>query len=390
MTLRRVVRAVRPLEWVTLGFIVVVTVLVGPRVALEGASRLFASRSREAFLALLVVLSLQQMLLATRGKWADASNPLRLKLLVLLPVAMLPLLIGLGTDVFDRQVWDRVYEGADAFVVIAVLLVVLRIVGFGAPTLLVWLGLWRYAREHGRIDAGPFAKLAVRGVVTQVRDWLPFLLLISGYAWVGNMMELRATYTVDAALRALDTRLFGVDPMDALEKIISRPLSVWLATAYTLYAVLYSVCPSVVWLTKGPPAFRELAFAAGLTMALGWFGYLIFPAKGPVLTRTFSVPLDLYYIEPIKIALMDTARATYDCFPSMHTAVTMVFWAQAWRHARPLFWVMAPIAVSMPLACVYLRYHYVVDVLAGLALAAAVTALSNALSRRERVSRSDG
>jgi membrane-associated phospholipid phosphatase len=36
---------------------------------------------------------------------------------------------------------------------------------------------------------------------------------------------------------------------------------------------------------------------------------------------------------------------------------------------RKLFWAILPIVASMPFACVYLRYHYVIDVIAGLALA---------------------
>lgn len=67
---------------------------------------------------------------------------------------------------------------------------------------------------------------------------------------------------------------------------------------------------------------------------------------------------------------MDATRITYDCFPSMHTCCTVLLGWSAFRHVRPLFWWILPIVVSMPLACVYLRYHYVVDVLAGLALAA--------------------
>ena len=61
----------------------------------------------------------------------------------------------------------------------------------------------------------------------------------------------------------------------------------------------------------------------------------------------------------------------------------MIFWFGAWRHARPMFWVMAPIALSIPFACVYLRYHYVVDVIAGAALAAVVCFLTVRFSPRE-------
>ena len=94
--------------------------------------------------------------------------------------------------------------------------------------------------------------------------------------------------------------------------------------------------------------------------------------KGPSLARTFVVPLDLYYIGDIKQALMDNTRITYDCFPSMHTCCTVLLTWGAYRSARRLFWCILPMAVSMPFACIYLRYHYVADVLAGLLLAGAM------------------
>jgi membrane-associated phospholipid phosphatase len=45
----------------------------------------------------------------------------------------------------------------------------------------------------------------------------------------------------------------------------------------------------------------------------------------------------------------------------------------AFRHTRRLFWVLAPFVLCIPFACVYLRYHYVVDILAGLLLFLGVT-----------------
>ena len=375
-------RAVRPLEWVLLAFISAVTVQVGPAAALSGAARFFEARSREVFLSLLVVVTLQQAVAAVGSRWADPHSQLRLKLLVWLPLALLPFLVALGNDLFDEELWARASGPFDAFVVIKALVVFLRVFGFGAPTVLLWLALWETARRDGRIVPRQFLRDAGRAVGSGLRDWVPLLMLISGYAWIGEVMELSVQHSVDDALHRADLWLFGTDPLVALERIISVPLSVWLAFAYSMYAALFAVVPSTLWLTKGRAAFRELALMLGSAMAVTWFSYLIFPAKGPVLSQTFAVPLDTYFIEPIKEALMDTARITWDCFPSMHTCATLIFWYAAWRHARTLFWVMAPIALSIPFACVYLRYHYVVDVLAGIALAMVVALAAPRLTAR--------
>ncbi len=372
----RLLKAVRPLEWILLLFLLGVTLLVGPSAALRGASQFAEARSREVFLGLLVVVTLQQAAKMLQTSWADRAHPLRMKLLVWLPLALMPLLIGLGTGFFDDELWTRFAGDFDAFAVLKALLVFLQVFSFGAPTMLVWLALWEMGRAEGRIQLRAFVTQSGAAVGASLRDWVPLLMLISGYAWIGEVMELSVQVGVDDTLRRADLWLFGADPLLALQAIISRPLSVWLAFAYSMYAVFYAVCPSVVWLSSGRAAFRELSLMLGSAMAITWFSYLLFPAKGPVLSQTFTVPLDLYLIEPIKEALMDAGRITWDCFPSMHTCATLIFWFAAWRRARVMFWVMAPIAVSIPFACVYLRYHYVVDVLAGAGLAGLVSFLT--------------
>lgn len=52
------------------------------------------------------------------------------------------------------------------------------------------------------------------------------------------------------------------------------------------------------------------------------------------------------------------------------------------RYARPAVWVVAPLVISLALATVYCRYHYAIDVVAGLA----TTAILVPLWRRRIVS----
>jgi membrane-associated phospholipid phosphatase len=73
---------------------------------------------------------------------------------------------------------------------------------------------------------------------------------------------------------------------------------------------------------------------------------------------------------------MDETRITWDCFPSMHTTATLVMGAGLYRHARKAFFVLLPIIASIPFACVYLRYHYVIDVLVAFPYAALLVLVS--------------
>lgn len=58
-------------------------------------------------------------------------------------------------------------------------------------------------------------------------------------------------------------------------------------------------------------------------------------------------------------------------FPSAHVAATAVAVWCAWRWRRALLWLVLPLAVLLAVACVYLAYHYVVDVVVGILFGAA-------------------
>ena len=64
--------------------------------------------------------------------------------------------------------------------------------------------------------------------------------------------------------------------------------------------------------------------------------------------------------------------------------VTVAVLVEAARRSRKTFLAFLPFATGLVLATVFCRYHYVVDVLAGLALAFVVGAAARALARRIR------
>jgi membrane-associated phospholipid phosphatase len=56
-------------------------------------------------------------------------------------------------------------------------------------------------------------------------------------------------------------------------------------------------------------------------------------------------------------------------FPSLHAAVSLVAMIYAWRFLRPWFWILLPFCLGLWISTIYLRHHFVVDLLAGWALA---------------------
>ena len=100
-------------------------------------------------------------------------------------------------------------------------------------------------------------------------------------------------------------------------------------------------------------------------------GYLIamlFPVQGPWFTLAgqwhgglvggpFTAAID--FIEKC-------GRVHGAAFPSQHVAGAMGAVWGAWRHRRWLFWTFVPFVACMCVSTVYVRNHYVADVLGGL------------------------
>jgi membrane-associated phospholipid phosphatase len=111
---------------------------------------------------------------------------------------------------------------------------------------------------------------------------------------------------------------------------------------------------------------------------LGFLGYTLIPAAGPHLAMPEAFPAALTggWLTRTNAALVASGSNRVDVFPSLHTAITVFLMGSLWpRHRRVFLSLLIP-AAGLGMATLYLRYHYAVDLLAGLLLAAAALALN--------------
>jgi membrane-associated phospholipid phosphatase len=190
-----------------------------------------------------------------------------------------------------------------------------------------------------------------------------------------------------AALERLDRALFlGANPIEVLERVASPWLTEVLQWAYTAYLLLpIGLVALLAW--KGDAAtIRRALFSLLGVMYLSYLGYFLVPASGPNIHNNLARPavcpissLGLYRFadelpgvwlsEALRRWMFEVELTKMDCFPSGHVAVAVVCWIVARRLHRPLGALFGVVAAGVVLSTVYLRYHYVVDVVAGLLLA---------------------
>jgi membrane-associated phospholipid phosphatase len=69
-------------------------------------------------------------------------------------------------------------------------------------------------------------------------------------------------------------------------------------------------------------------------------------------------------------------------FPSEHVAGSVAALCGAWRFRRWLFWVMLPLIAAMCLSTIWGRYHYVADILGGIATGTLGYVIGSAIMKR--------
>ena len=176
----------------------------------------------------------------------------------------------------------------------------------------------------------------------------------------------------DALLAALDSRLWGGKPLPAWFHYEAHPaLTDLLAACYfAFFPIVIGGVAYYAWRRREPSAARFYNGLIGIYLA-GLAGYLLLPAAGPAFT-TLPDQGAGGILAPAVIAIVKDGVTGMDVFPSLHTALTLYITAFLWRDGkRKTALLLAPVTAGTIAATIWLRYHYGVDDLAGLALALA-------------------
>ncbi len=219
-----------------------------------------------------------------------------------------------------------------------------------------------------------------------IRGWYPVVLIPITYKELGYLIPLIHPRDFDAALAGIDQRFLGVHPTVWLERLTWPPLTEVLQLTYSSYYFLPLVLGVVLWRQRSFEKFHFWVFIVVLGFYLSYLGYIAVPAIGPrflaSIVEAQTIPLTgVWLFEPVR-AMLDRAEGiTRDCFPSGHTELTLLVLVYARRFHRRVFWWLLPLGTGVIISTVYLRYHYVIDVVAGALLTGAIVMIAKPLYR---------
>jgi membrane-associated phospholipid phosphatase len=215
-----------------------------------------------------------------------------------------------------------------------------------------------------------------------VHDFYPVPTILLIFKEVHLLIQSLGRGDIDQALIAIDRAMFGTDPTVWIGRFATPVVTEILQLAYmSYYFLMLLVCIELYRRTDGGP-FALLVFAMLYGFLLSYIGYMLFPAVGPRFTlHDFHAINDelpgLWLTAPLrdvinagesipKGASNALAMAQRDAFPSGHTQMALMSIYYAWMYKIRSRHAVTVIGTLLIISTVYLRYHYVVDLLGGM------------------------
>jgi hypothetical protein len=208
-------------------------------------------------------------------------------------------------------------------------------------------------------------------VGTFFHHFSPILFVVLIYESLGNLIQYLQP-DIDPRLIQIDFIIFGVHPTLWMEQWIVPWFTDVMSLAYLSYYFIPVVLIAVLYLKDRMMEFDRAMFVLAFGYYVSFIGYILFPAIGPryAMTHLYSVPLEGSFITDfVRDILNALEHNKRDCMPSGHTQIVLIALFLAHRYEKFLFYLFSPIICALILSTVYLRYHYVIDLFAGVALA---------------------
>lgn len=200
------------------------------------------------------------------------------------------------------------------------------------------------------------------------RHWYPHLFFLFCFEEMGRLVHLVNPGWEDARLLALDRWLTGVNPSLWFEQFAHPALTEFMEFSYFTYFLYLLILGGILYCQRDFKSYWGVMTYSAVGYVLGYVIAMFFPVQSPwfTLAGMWHGELTGGPFTALIAFIEKCGRVHGAAFPSQHVAgVTAALWG-AWRHRRWLFWIFLPCVVCMCVSTVYVRNHYLADVLGGI------------------------
>ena len=213
--------------------------------------------------------------------------------------------------------------------------------------------------------------------------WYIAPLVLLTFIEIYFMVKPIRTYDFDTLFIAIDRWMFGTDPTHWLHQFANPVLTEILQIIYGMFYLLPIILGLSLLRKKRFVAMDFALFTIFYGFCLSYLGYFTLPGIGPRFTlhdfSTINVQLPGLWLTNFLRELVNSGESIpygtpnpaevvqRDVFPSGHTMITLIviFLSVKLKSRSKYFFV--PVGSLLIFSTVYLWYHYVIDLIGGLA-----------------------
>lgn len=204
-----------------------------------------------------------------------------------------------------------------------------------------------------------------------LRIFLAYCLLLIVFRVVNFYVPVLTPGIRDGMIQSMDEALFGSQVSDLLEPLSAHWLTNVLTGAYVSW--FWLLFATILILSyKNSKAASEYVLATLIAFYTGYACYVLVPVIGPGFTLHYSTVLG----DIAPVFTTDRLFIARDCFPSLHTATSILMAVYIAKYQRKWLYFYAPMAALIIFATLYLRIHYGADDIAGAMMAVVVSAFT--------------
>lgn len=224
-----------------------------------------------------------------------------------------------------------------------------------------------------------------RSLTRFLRFWYPGFMIFFCFKEIYIIMINANKVLYDEYLINIDRWLFGTDPALFLSQYINPYAVEILQIAYGFFYVMPLVYAMELYFWHRYEELKYAFFVIFFGFYLSFIGYMLLPAIGPRFTIFEFSNIDselpgifaakfirdvINFGESIPAGVTDPQNyAQRDAFPSGHTLIVILITYLSHKIKSNSFYFYLPYCFILIFSTVYLRYHYVIDLIASVPIA---------------------
>ncbi len=230
-----------------------------------------------------------------------------------------------------------------------------------------------------------------------LRYWYGIAVILVSFKEVYYIINSLKLHDWDMVFIGMDRSIFGIDPTKWAYRFENPALTEFLQVIYVYYYAMIVVYGLEIYLWKRFNEFKYVLLVLFTGFFLSYLLYMVFPAAGPrfYLHNFSSISKELpglLLTEPIR-AFINFGESIpngisnpiefvqRDAMPSVHTTIALIIAYLSWKIRSKSFYFYLPYFFLLVISTIYLRYHYAVDIIAGIVMAVSAIIISNLLEK---------